>query len=235
MDAMLSRVAEVCMEAVEEARRRMLTAEDDAGFERSVRTLNSACRNVRQTIGLKQRFDREQAALAAGRVREAAAADALARSDRDAAARIHRELVSDHFERILWDEYEDAEAHEIYSDLNEHLRDIARDDDFLETPVATLIQRMAEEFGIGAARKRDDDDNQDKDDAPSAPPSPLRGGAGGGGETPEPAGPPPSAETAGPDLSPPEPSPPPPPDPPPYIPPWEFLRPGQRITGGTGW
>ncbi|HEY0647334.1 hypothetical protein, partial [Phenylobacterium sp.] len=59
IDAMLSVMAEVCLESVVEAGQRQKAAEDFEAFERSGRTLQRACRNLRQTIAMKQRFDRE--------------------------------------------------------------------------------------------------------------------------------------------------------------------------------
>ena len=57
---MLSIMAEVCLEGVVEAGQRQKAAEDFEAFERGGRTLQWACRNLRQTIAMKQRHDREQ-------------------------------------------------------------------------------------------------------------------------------------------------------------------------------
>src|SRR6185436_5397490 len=73
VDAMLARVAELCMAKAEDAASRMSEATDIADFERAGRTFNGLCRNLRQVFAMKQRFDRQQADLAADRRREDAA------------------------------------------------------------------------------------------------------------------------------------------------------------------
>ena len=60
IDAMLSIMAEVCLESVVGAGQRQKAAADFEDFERCGRSLQRACRNLRQTIAMKQRHDREQ-------------------------------------------------------------------------------------------------------------------------------------------------------------------------------
>jgi hypothetical protein len=231
IEAMFSGVAEVCFAAVETAGERLQVAPDMADFERAGRTLQTACRNLRQTIALKQRFDREQAALAADRRREADAEHKAATQARESAVTRHHMRVRRHFERVLWNEYEEDDAQEMFNDIDERLGEISEDAAFLETPVETLITRLAEEFGVGA------EDEADADVAPSEPQ-----------DTEAPVEPRPSATVEAapeaalpPEPEPPEPEPPPrSPDPPPaqpYIPPWEHPRAAFRPpgAGGTGW
>jgi hypothetical protein len=244
IDAMLSVMAEVCFASMVEAGERQKAAEDIDQFDRSGRTLQRACRNLRQTIAMKQRFDREEA-------RKAADARRCAEDDRLQAGRLRREAVGArrgrvlrHFERVLWDEYEDDEAHERLEDLDARLTDLADDPDFLDTPVETLIQRLADEI------ERDESTISQPPcgEGPGVGVSPASSSAdlstlqpsGGTAEPPPPdpepppqlhAEPPPEAAPATPELPPPA-----PPDPPPYVPPWEKLRPGQVMPGGgTGW
>src|SRR5215213_4686551 len=150
IDAMLSRTAEVCMEAIEEAGVRLKAAADEEAFERCGRTLQTSCRNLRQTIAMKQRFDREQLKIAAERLRDAEdrRRDAQRAGRADTGRRRWR--VRSHFARVLWDEFEADDAQEIFNDLDARLGELARDDDFLDTPVETLIERLAEEFGVTA-------------------------------------------------------------------------------------
>ena len=233
IDAMLSIMAEVCLEAVVEAGQRQKTAEEAEAFERAGRALQGACRNLRQTIALKQRFDREQARKAddARRAEDAARAEAECR--RLTATTRQQIRVRRHFERVLWNEYEEDEAQALFNDLDDRLGDLAEEPDFLDTPAETLIQRLADAIGL---------DDKPEDDPPAAEPAAI----------PPPSPPPPvlappviaappepDQEPDPPepcaDASPPEPPPPELPPEPPYIPPWEHLRPGQYFPGGTGW
>jgi len=264
IDAMLSIMAEVCLETVVEAGQRQKAAEDDEAFDRCGRTLQRACRNLRQTIAMKQRHDREQDRKAEDGRKLAEASRKQAERARDEAVAHKQARVQRHFERLLWDEYEDDDAQERFEDLDERLDDLADEHDFLDTPTEALIQRLADEIGLG---------EEPADDPPEPPPAPKpaapshvapgqdrktpqasssnRGGRREGAEGAEisassaqssaisavesdgsAAGAPPICETPPPD---PLPGPPPDPLPEPYIPPWEKLRPGQRMPGGTGW
>ncbi len=241
IDAMLSVVAETCLAGVTAAGERLQSAEDMADFERAGRTLASTARIVRQVIMLKQRYDRERAAQAADARRAAAAEREDAEREHGQAVWSHRTRVRQHFERVLWDEYEDDDAQEVFEDLEDRLGDLAGDAGFLETPVETLIARLTEEFGVGAAvdeadappatmpetGREDADDAEAKantDDADWGDP-PL--------EVSEPAGPSPplAADTTEPTQVQ---APPPDPPPEPYIPPWE-RNPHAVYPGGSGW
>ena len=155
-------------------------------------------------------------------------------------------------ERLIWDEYDKDDAEELSEEANWRLADLSLADDFLDTPLETLIQRLADDIGLG--RSADEPDREARLASPS-------GGKRPDGEaewpkggvalcetgTPAATSPPPSAtrpcgasrrfppegETAAA-----EPEPPPrPPDPPPeepYVPPWERLRPGQYMRD-SGW
>ena len=151
IDAMLSIMAEVCLEAVVDAGQRQKAADDVEAFERGGRTLQRACRNLRQTIAMKQRHDREEA-------RKADDGRRLAEADRKQAERSHEAAVAHkqarvqrHFERVLWDEYEDDDAQERFDDLDARLDELAEEPGFLDIPAETLIQRLAEEIGLGDA------------------------------------------------------------------------------------
>jgi hypothetical protein len=247
MNAMLARAAEACMEGMEEARAQMSAAEDAVAFERATRAFTSLCRNVRQVVAMKQRFDREQVTLEAARRGEAEAQSRVARERWKRDAQLQRERVRQHFERAIWDAYEPDEAEDLFEDLDDRLDDLSRHADFLDTGPDDLIQRLTAEFGIGEAR----DACAERASPDAAAPAPAHAPAMAPGAPPEPAAlaqPEPSEapsseadpplQAAPPDAPPerpPERPPEPPPDPP-YIPPWEKLRPGQWMPGGgTGW
>ena len=223
IDAMLSVMAEVCLESVVEAGQRQKAAEDFEAFERAGRTLQRACRNLRQTIAMKQRFDREEARPADDARKRAEGVRAEAERTRRDAVGVKRGRVLRHFERVLWDEYEDDEAHDWFDDVEGRLTDLSEDPDFLETPVETLIQRLADDIGLGEEPEAAADDVPPP--LPVDPPAPVAASAPPPDRPPEPE--PPEVVA--------EPEPPPDPPPEPYIPPWEQLKPGQHMRGGSGW
>jgi hypothetical protein len=236
IDFMLSMMAEVCLESVVDAGQRQKTADDFESFERCGRSLQRACRNLRQTIALKQRFDREEARKAEDTRRVAQDIRKDAERARSDAVTAKRAQVRRHFDRVLWNEYEPEDVEDLLDDLELRLRNMIHEDDFLETPVETLVQRLSDEIGVN--------DTADEPTAPEpSPPCGERVGSGGVGSELQGSHPHPRplpargrGEADGPpDASVPPPDP--PPDPPlePYVPPWERLGPGQRLPGGSGW
>lgn len=252
---MLSILAEVCLESVVEAGRRQQAAPDDEGFERCGRSLQSAARSLRQTIAIKQRFDRGQARLADEARRRAETIRQDAERAHQKALSTKRTAVRTRIERLVWDEYEQDDALDLEDEVCDRLEILAEDPGFLDTPLEDLVQRLADDIGLY--------DKADDEPSPPQEPSPPCGervGSGGvsaeppeehphpqpllararGEEVPEPVT---AVESDGSvttaiDVEPMPPAPPPPPDPPPqpYIPPWEQLRPGQRMPGGgSGW
>ena len=224
IDAMLSVMAEVCLESVVEGGRRQRAAEDFEAFERSGRTLQRACRNLRQTIAMKQRHDREEARKACDARKLADGVRRDVEQVREIAVARRRAQVQAHFSRVLWNEYEACDAGELFDDVGMRLRDLSFADDFLETPVETLIRRLADDIGLGEKPQAAAAD--DAPPPPVDPPSPLAVSA--------PQDPPPDPEPEPPEVLA-EPEPPPDPPPKPYLPPWEQLKPGQRMPGGSGW
>lgn len=222
IDAMLSIVAEVCLESVVEAGQRQKAADDVEAFERAGRTLERACRNLRQTIAMKQRFDREEARKACDARKLAAGVRAEAERARDVAVAQRRARVQAHFSQVLWNEYEACDAEELFDEVGMRLRDLAFDDDFLDTPVETLIRRLADDIGLG--EEPHEPEPADEAPPPVEPPAPAAVSAP----------PPPDPEPEPPDVRA-EPDPPPDPPPKPYLPPWEQLKPGQVMPGGSGW
>ena len=151
IDAMLAAVAEVCMEGVAEAQVWIKAAEDVEAFERASRALQTHCRNLRQTIAMKQRFDREQAArkAEAGRAAEAERKD-IAKARKSAVGGLYWRARR-HLGEMVWNEYEENHAEEIFNDLDQCLSELSTEDPdaFLATPFEDLIDRFSEEFGLG--------------------------------------------------------------------------------------
>ncbi|TAL32491.1 MAG: hypothetical protein EPN98_13040, partial [Phenylobacterium sp.] len=237
IDAMLSIMAEVCLGSVVEAGQRQKVAADDEAFERSGRALNQACRNLRQTIAMKQRFDREEVAKAREAQAGAEADRKAAERDRQARIEFKRKRVRRHLENIVWDEYDDEDADAFCHEADQRLSDLVHEDDFLDTPLEALIARLSDDIGLNDEPEPETEAAEAVPEPPPQKPSPPCGervGSGGVSSAPEGSHPHPRplpARGRG-DVVP-EPvlaevAPPRPPDPPPqpYIPPWEKLRPG---------
>lgn len=218
------------MAGVEDAGERLAAAPDIESFERAGRALQGIGRSLRQTLALKQRFDREQVVVEQARRRMAdLAVEDAERAHRGAVTR-RLAQVQRHFERTLWDEYEDDEAQERFEIMDAELCDLMEDEAFVDTPVETLIARLSaavEAASLAAASEADDAPAPPKDKPDEAP---RKADA-----APPPRADPPAASPVV-NVTPPAP-PDPPPDPPPepYIPPWERLARGHSLGGGTGW
>lgn len=269
IDAMLSIMAEVCLGSVVEAGQRQTAAADDEAFERSGRALNQACRNLRQTIAMKQRFDREEVAKAREAQAAAEADRKAAERDRQARIEFKRKRVRRHLENLVWDQYDEEDADAFCHEVDQRLSDLVHEDGFLDTPLEALIARLSDDIGLNDEPEPESEANPESEFSgvepepakPSPPSQPLaagppslrdpppagvdgeRVGSGGVSAAPEGSHPHPRpllARGRG-DVVPEqvlaEVAPPRPPDPPPqpYIPPWEKLRPGQRMPGGSGW
>lgn len=225
------------MAGVEDAGERLAAAPDIESFERAGRALQGIGRSLRQTLALKQRFDREQVIVDQARRRMAdLAVEDAERAHRGAVTRRLTE-VQRHFERTLWDEYEDDEAQERFEIMDAELCDLMEEEAFVDTPVETLIARLSaavEAASLAAAEvdaapappvvRPADEPREQRPPAALSPPA-----------QPAPPADPTVVDAAPP--APPDPRPDPPPDPPPepYIPPWERLARGHSLGGGTGW
>ncbi|MBL8553272.1 MAG: hypothetical protein JNL41_03260 [Phenylobacterium sp.] len=236
MDALMSLMAEGCASAFEAARARMEAAEDSADFERCGRIANAFCGRVGAILLLKQRFDREQAALAEGARQRAETAAGLASVARAAAVKARGSEVRTHFIGFAFDTFPREEAHEVLAWVRDWVREHAADDDFVDAPIETVIQRVIDDLDLpphGDLGYEDEEPEFEPVEAASPAPRPLRAPPRAAiAEAPAPE---PVAVAA----EPPPPAPPPhPPDPPPergYIPPWELLKPGQIFPGSSGW
>jgi hypothetical protein len=201
--------------------------DEDEKANSLARSYQRMARSYRQTLAMTLRLRRELKAEEQQDRRDAEAGRQDAERARAAAAWSHRSRVRSHFERVLWDEYEDDDAQERFEILDARLSEIADEAEFLETPIATLVARLTDEFGVGlepeAEAEAPSADN-DETEPMAAPDDPVAAAP-----PPEPAAAPP------PEPEPPPPPPDPPPRPPePYIPPWE-RNPNARYPGGSGY
>eukprot|EP01035_Chromulina_nebulosa_P036429 gene36429-49073_t len=173
IEAMLSSLAEVCYAGVIEAGDRLKAAEDAEAFERTTRALQTLSRNLRQTFAMKQRFDREQARIAAGAREQAETDRKAAETDRQAAVVRHRRLARRRFGELLWTEYEQDDAEALDEAAREWLSELADDDAdaFLATPLETLITRLSEAFAVGEFQAEAEPEPE-PEPAPEPPPKP---------------------------------------------------------------
>ena len=54
--------------------------------------------------------------------------------------------VRRHFERVLWERFDDVEAEEIFDGLDEFLGELADAEGFLDIPVERLIARLTDKY-----------------------------------------------------------------------------------------
>ena len=181
IDSLFALLADAGAVGLRKVSARMEAAETDEAVERMCRSLQTVGRYVRQTLALKQRFDREQRQVAAEQRREAE--DELKKTQRvrDLAVGRRRTQVREHFEGVLWDEYESDEAEELLDGVDHQLDDLVADDpDFLDIPVETLIARLSDKLGLldkDDAPQDEPEDEEARDEPPeaTAPPAPVAG------------------------------------------------------------
>lgn len=159
IDSLFALLAEAGAVGLRKVRARMEAAETDEAVERMGRSLQAVGRYLRQTLALKLRFDREQASLATERRREAEVEHQETQRVHDAAVVRKRKQVCGHFERVLWNEYEHDDAKEFFDGVQHCLDDLAEDGEILDTPLETLILRVADQLGL-----LDNDDEDEPED-----------------------------------------------------------------------
>ncbi len=171
-EAMLGRLAELDLAAAEKVHARLMAAEDADDIDRFGRTYHRLTRSLRQTLALKARLGREReihrirTTPLAMSPREAARRHLTppirARIDQAAAATLR--FVEREREAPDYDgEYDMLGRIEIY----EILEDLAREPDFLETPIDDLVAAV---FELIAPPFEDDADDTAPPDSP--PPDP---------------------------------------------------------------
>ena len=183
IDSLFALLADAGAVGLRKVSARMEAAETDEAVERMARSLQTVGRYVRQTLALKLRFDREQRQLAAEQRRVAEGELKETQRVREVAVGRRRTKVREHFEGVLWDEYESDEAEELLDGVDHQLDDLVADDpDFLDIPVETLIARLSDKLGLldkgDAPEDGDGDgdgDGKTQDEAPeaAAPPAPA--------------------------------------------------------------
>lgn len=139
--ALLADAARMAHAAMGEAHRRMMAAKDDEAFERLGRVFQRECRNLRQTLALRDRLGREAAseAKAERTAREAAV--------RDRAESVRRE-AAEQVRRFIWTEYERPDwTAAAVGDVKFQLSELP-DEAIAETPVAALVARLLAELGL---------------------------------------------------------------------------------------
>ena len=180
IDAVFSLMAETGVEALQKVRVRIAAAETDEAVERTVRSMQTAGRYLRQTIALKLRFDREQASFAAERRQVAEVESQEARKLRDAAVAKRREQVRSRFRDLLWDEYEHDDACEMLDGAGYRFDLLAEEDDpaFLDIPLETLVAQIADLLGMNEVDDEDEDEEPEAAEAAAPPPPDPPPGSG---------------------------------------------------------
>jgi len=142
-DAVLAELAQVCLASARDLQARQLAATDDEAAARLGQTLHRVARSVRQTAALRARLARE-------RVKGA-------REDRQDEAARHTARVQTRktqiklaVERVIWDEYEAAEADDLLYELQDVLDIESVGDDFIDTPLDVQVERMKATLGLTA-------------------------------------------------------------------------------------
>lgn len=139
--ALLADAARLSHAAMAEAHKRMMAASDAEAFERCGRAFQRECRNLRQTLALRDRLARETAAEA--KAERAASAAAL----KERAATVRREAV-DQVRRVIWTEYERPDwTGAVVGDIKTQLGELP-DETVAETSPTVLARRMLAEIGL---------------------------------------------------------------------------------------
>ena len=162
-EEILGELAEWMHAGAREAQRRLLEAETTDDFVKLTGSLAKLARGVRQSILIHRKLEAER--LAAAHRADAEAARAEAGS----------EMVPRHMKRVrirtaitrhVWNELEDEDAELFRDDLTARLDELEGCDDFLDTPIDDLIERLCRDLGF---------------DPPDPPASPRPAGLGGRG------------------------------------------------------
>jgi hypothetical protein len=142
---MFARLAELDLAAAEKAHAKLMAAEETSDIAELGRTYHRMARSLRQTLALKAKLTREREDAEAKRPRKPEPSlpneglRPLAAGHRAHIERV-RQAAMPYLERERpdWDELDDATVYEILIELTEE------DDDFLDTPVETLVARLLE-------------------------------------------------------------------------------------------
>ena len=154
VEAMLGELAELSLMVAKELATRLRESEDTNETVALAGAFQKASRDVRLTLALDLKLDRD----AARDAREAETAEATATDQRQAEAtrfppgplEARKTRVSALVKRLVWNECEgDSEEYEVlFGDLTARLDEAALSDDFEVLPIETLAQRVIADMGL---------------------------------------------------------------------------------------
>ena len=170
----LERLSELGLSLAETAHEKALAAETPAELRDMALTFHRISRSVRQSLALEAKLVRE--GLQAERVQRAADDQARDIAQLEAARRVRdrKESVTAELNPLIWteaDEDED-EADALFCDLKDLLEQAADEPGFLETPIDTLVARLAADLRLGAEAPPYPGEGPGAPIAPPPPPPP---------------------------------------------------------------
>jgi hypothetical protein len=151
-EQILGEVAEGLHAVFKETQRRAMEAEDTDEFVRLAGALSKLGRGLRQSLALHARFEKERRDAAAEAADGPAPAAPTPPADpRRQAIDKRKAFITRGVERCVWNEYDDDDADDAYSlleDLSDRLDDLARQDAFLDADIDALIAQFCREIGV---------------------------------------------------------------------------------------
>ena len=141
--AILGELAELGLSLARDLHSTALAAEDIAEKSKLAEAFHRTGRSIRQSLALHAKLERDDA-RAEHEDRAAAASQA---SDRKA-------QVKAAVKRLIWTEYEPAEAEPLVLDLLDHLDEARLHDDFLDADVDTLIAKVCKALNLLPLREK---------------------------------------------------------------------------------
>ena len=144
-EEILGELAEWMHAAAREAQRRLLEAETTDEFAKLSASLVKLGRGVRQSTLIHRKLEAER--LEAARRAEDSAASAEAASE-FVPRHIKRVRLRTAVTRHVWNRLEGVEAELFHEDLNARLDELEGEDDFLDTPIDDLIDRLCGDLGF---------------------------------------------------------------------------------------
>jgi hypothetical protein len=148
--AALGQLAELGLALAADLQRRALAAEDDAGAAQLADSFHKVGRSVRQSLALEARLLREH---------DRAQREAFVEDERTRPLRIAKRQIEVRkaVERLIWTEVENDEEAEFGVQMLAEMigREDDLDDDFLDVPVETLVQRIKDKILAMLAEDRE--------------------------------------------------------------------------------
>jgi hypothetical protein len=144
-EEILGELAEWMHAAAREAQRRLLQAETTDDFVKLTASLAKLGRGVRQSILIHRKLEAER--LEAARRAEDSVASAEAASA-FVPRHVKRVRLRTAITRHVWNALEGVEAELFHEDLNARLDELEGEDDFLDTSIDDLIDRLCRDLGF---------------------------------------------------------------------------------------